>query len=97
MKHPVPTFRLCGQVVALGILGLVTVPAWGDAFYPRRPILDGYTVELLTQAPADEYYYGLGDPRNTYVSGGIDPAKCYVEAGNLPRPKVNEAYVWSLA
>ena len=45
---------------------------------------------LLAKAPADECYYGLGDPGNGPLS-----------AANLPdctggRPKVNQAYVWGL-
>lgn len=79
------------------VCGLVAVPAQGDTIYPRRSLLAGYTVDVLAQAQPDEYYYGLGDPRNTYISGGIDINQCYTDADNLPRPKVNEAYVWSLA
>ncbi len=64
--------------------------------FARWPIRTGYTAELLARAQPDEYYYGMGSISNQYVAGGIDPAACYLRDGQ-PRPKVNEAYVWSMA
>jgi hypothetical protein len=85
------------QLAAFFVFAMIDAPVWGDTLYSRRAIQTGYTVEVLAQAQPDEYFFGLGDPRNAYVSGGVDMSRCYVEPGNLPRPKVNEAYVWSLA
>jgi hypothetical protein len=76
------------------ILGALTTQA--DSVYVRRPNLPGFTVDVLTQARPDEYFYGRGNPSNLYVAGGIDMALCYV-SNNLPKPKVNDSYVWGLA
>ncbi len=75
---------------------LCSLAALADSTYVRRPIMPGYTVDVLAQAQPDEYFFGRGDPRNLYVPEGIDMAQCYVSSG-LPKPKVNDSYVWGLA
>jgi hypothetical protein len=91
--HHALGIRLCVSLLT----AIVAAAAWADSLYPRRPISPGFSVEVLAQAQPDEYYYGLGDPRNAYTPGWIDPAMCYTDGDNLPRPKVNDAYIWGMA
>lgn len=65
--------------------------AWGQG--ELRDLDNGNWARVLSRAPADEYFYGLGNPGNTFVSGGIDLAAC---ATNGSVPKVNQSYVWGM-
>ena len=71
----------------------------GSFIYPVKGLepLPDSEVEMLTRAWPDEFFYGLGDPRNQYVRGGISPAD--PADPNWPEgatPKVNQSYVWGL-
>lgn len=50
--------------------------------------------EVLAKAVPDECYYGIGDERNIFAPGAIDPQACRADTGKV---KVNQAYVWGLA
>jgi len=85
-----------GRMRIGAILGLALVLA---AFAARgqgpdlRDLGNGNWAQVLSRAPADEYFYGIGDPGNRFVWNGIDLDAC---ATNGSIPKVNQAYVWGM-
>ena len=54
-----------------------------------------YTVERVAQAPVDEWFYGIGDERNEYLS--LAPLGVFPEPPQGAVAKRNGGYVWAMA
>lgn len=60
-----------------------------------RPFLE-LRHKHVAGAPKDGCYYGLGDPRNSFVPGGLNQTECAECERNGGKIKKNESYVWGL-
>lgn len=64
-----------------------------------RPQLDannGLAIDTIYQAPIDEAYYGLADPRNKYVPAGLSQQEADSLESKGARGKRNGSYVWGM-
>jgi hypothetical protein len=84
--------RLFTRLAGLSCLAVWLIPTAHAQSLPRE-FPGGAVAELLCAAPADEYFYGLGNPSNTFIGAGIDLSACET---NGSAPKVNQAYVWGM-
>ncbi|MEG1585909.1 MAG: T9SS type A sorting domain-containing protein [Bacteroidales bacterium] len=60
--------------------------------YPRLELAHKH----VSRAPQDGCYYGIGDPRNKYVIGGMSKEECIECEKSGGKIKTNESYVWGL-
>src|SRR5579875_264357 len=65
------------------------------------PLPGGFNATLLQQAPTDEWFFGLGDPRNTYCYFSLAaPSQLCPGLSSLDttggQQKINGSYVWGL-
>lgn len=65
----------------------------------KRPKLDKdshLSVDVVYQAPVDEAYYGLANPKNKYVPSGLTEQEIKEVERNGGRGKRNGTYVWGM-